>query len=61
MEQKLNLNETEPQNIEELTEENKLLLKKIVEEKLGKNKINEKITYTPINYEDIYQKITPLY
>jgi len=60
MEQKLNLNETEPQNIEELTEENKLLLKKIVEEKLGKNKINEKITYTPINYEDIYQKIISL-
>ena len=60
MEQKLNLNETEPQNIEELTEENKLLLKKIVEEKLGKNKINEKIIYTPINYEDIYQKIISL-
>ena len=60
MEQKLNLNETEPQNIEELTEENKLLLKKIIEEKLGKNKINEKITYTPINYEDIYQKIISL-
>ena len=60
MEQKLNLNEAEPQNIEELTEENKLLLKKIVEEKLGKNKINEKITYTPINYEDIYQKIISL-
>ena len=60
MEQKLNLNETEPQNLEELTEENKLLLKKIVEEKLGKNKINDKITYTPINYEDIYQKIISL-
>ena len=60
IEQKLNLNEAEPQNIEELTEENKLLLKKIVEEKLGKNKINEKITYTPINYEDIYQKIISL-
>ena len=60
MEQKLNLNETEPQNIEELTEENKLLLKKIVVEKLGKNKINEKIIYTPINYEDIYQKIISL-
>ena len=60
MEQKLNLNETEPQNLEELTEENKLLLKKIVEEKLGKNKINDKTTYTPINYEDIYQKIISL-
>lgn len=60
MEQKLNLNEIEPQNLEELTEENKLLLKKIVEEKLGKNKINDKTTYTPINYEDIYQKIISL-
>ena len=60
MEQKLNLNENEPQNIEELNEENKQLLKKIVEEKLGKKKINEKITYTPVNYEDIYQKIISL-
>ena len=60
MEQKLNLNENEPQNIEELTEENKLLLKKIIEEKLGKKNINDKIVYTPINYEDIYQKIISL-
>ena len=60
MEKKLNLNENEPQNIEELTDENKQLLKKIVEEKLGKNKINENIKYTPINYEDIYQKIVSL-
>ena len=60
MEKKLNLNENEPQNLEELTDENKQLLKKIVEEKLGKNKINEKIKYIPINYEDIYHKIISL-
>lgn len=56
MEKKLNLDETEPQNLEELSEENKKLLKQIVEEKLGKNNFNEKIKYEPINYEDIYDK-----
>ena len=60
MEQKLNLSEKEPQNIEELNEENKELLKKIIEEKLGKKKINENIAYTPVNYEDIYKKIISL-
>ena len=56
MEKKLNLDENEPQNLEELSEENKKLLKQIVEEKLGKNNFNEKIKYEPINYEDIYDK-----
>ena len=60
MEQKLNLSEKEPQNIEELNEENKELLKKIIEEKLGKKKINENLAYTPVNYEDIYKKIISL-
>ena len=60
MEQKLNLNETEPQNLEELNDENKQLLKKIVEEKMGKKTINEKIIYTPVNYEEMYQKIISL-
>ena len=60
IENKLNLNKNEPQNIEELNEENKQLLKKIVEEKVGKKKINENITYTPVNYENIYQKIISL-
>jgi len=60
MEQKLNLNETEPQNIEELKEEDKQLLKKIIEEKLGKNKLNELIEYKPINLEDVYKNIISL-
>ena len=60
MEKKLNLDETEPQNIGELNEENKKLLKKILEEKLGKKTINENITYTPVNYEEIYQKLISL-
>ena len=60
MEQKLNLNETDPQNIEELKEEDKQLLKKIIEEKLGKNKLNELIEYKPINLEDIYKNIISL-
>jgi len=60
MEQKLNLNESDPQNIEELKEEDKQLLKKIIEEKLGKNKLNELIEYKPINLEDIYKNIISL-
>ena len=60
MEQKLNLNETEPQNIEELKEEDKQLLKKIIEEKLGKNKLNELIEYKPINLEEVYKNIISL-
>ena len=60
MEQKLNLNETEPQNIEELKEGDKQLLKKIIEEKLGKNKLNELIEYKPINLEDVYKNIISL-
>ena len=60
MEQKLNLNETEPQNIEELKEEDKQLLKKIIEEKLGKNKLNGLIEYKPINLEDVYKNIISL-
>ena len=60
MEQKLNLNETDPQNIEELKEEDKQLLKKIIEEKLGKNKLNELIEYKPINLEDVYKNIISL-
>ena len=60
IEQKLNLNEKNPENLEELSEENKQLLKKIVEEKLGKNKLNELIEYKPINLEDIYKNIISL-
>ena len=60
MEQKLNLNESDPQNIEELKEEDKQLLKKIIEEKLGKNKLNELIEYKPINLEDVYKNIISL-
>ena len=60
MNKKLNLDDNEPQNLEELDEENKQLLKKIVEEKLGKTTININITYTPINYEKIYEKIISL-
>ena len=41
MEQKLNLEEKEPQNIEELNENDRQLLKKIIEEKAGKEKLNE--------------------
>jgi SpoVK/Ycf46/Vps4 family AAA+-type ATPase len=54
------LNETEPKNIEELKEEDKQLLKKIIEEKLGKNKLNELIEYKPINLEDVYKNIISL-
>ena len=61
MEQKLNLEENSPQNLEELNDEDKKLLKKIVEEKIGKNKINELIEYKPINLEDVYQNIVNLY
>ena len=60
IEQKLNLDEKSPENLEELSEENKQLLKKIVEEKLGKNKLNELIEYKPINLEDIYKNIVSL-
>ena len=60
MEQKLNLNESDPQNIEELKEGDKQLLKKIIEEKLGKNKLNELIEYKPINLEDVYKNIISL-
>ena len=60
IEQKLNLEENSPQNLEELDEENKQLLKKIIEEKLGRNKLNELIEYKPINLEDIYQNIISL-
>ena len=60
MEQKLNLEENSPQNLEELNDEDKKLLKKIVEEKIGKNKINELIEYKPINLEDVYQNIVSL-
>jgi len=54
------LNESDPQNIEELKEEDKQLLKKIIEEKLGKNKLNELIEYKPINLEDVYKNIISL-
>ena len=60
MEQKLNLKEKEPQSIEKLQDEEKQLLKKIIEEKIGKNKINELIEYKPINVEDIYKNIVSL-
>ena len=60
IEQKLNLDEKSPENLEELSEENKQLLKKIVEEKLGKNKLNELIEYKPINLEEIYKNIISL-
>ena len=60
MEQKLNLNESDPQNIEELKEGDKQLLKKIIEEKLGKNKLNELIEYKPINLEEVYKNIISL-
>ena len=53
IEQKLNLEENFPQNLEELKDEDKQLLKKIIEEKIRKNKINELIEYKPINLEDI--------
>ena len=53
IEQKLNLEENCPQNLEELKDEDKQLLKKIIEEKIRKNKINELIEYKPINLEDI--------
>ena len=60
MEQKLNLDEQTPQNLEELSEENKVLLKKILEEKLGKNDLNKLIEYKPINLENIYENIVSL-
>ena len=60
MEQKLNLKEKESQSIEKLQDEEKQLLKKIIEEKIEKNKINELIEYKPINVEDIYKNIVSL-
>ena len=60
MEKKLNLEDKTPQNLDELTEENKQLLKKIIEEKLGKNDFNKLIEYKPINLEDIYENIVSL-
>ena len=60
MNKKLNLEDIEPQNIEELNDDNKQLLKKILEEKLGKKSINTNIKYIPINYENIYDKIISL-
>lgn len=61
MEQKLNLEEKDPQNIEELNENDRQLLKKIIEEKVGKEKLNELlIEYKPINLEDIYTNIISL-
>ena len=60
MEQKLNLEEDTPQNLEELNDKDKQLLKKIIEEKIGKNKINELIEYKPINLEDLFKNIVSL-
>ena len=60
IEQKLNLEENFPQNLEELKDEDKQLLKKIIEEKIGKNRINELIEYKPINLEDIFKNIVSL-
>ena len=60
IEQKLNLEGNDPQNLEELKHEDKQLLKKIIEEKIGKNKINELIEYKPINLEDIFKNIVSL-
>ena len=60
MNQKLNLDNKDPENIEELNEDEKLMLKKIVEEKFERKNLNEKVEYKPINIEEIYNNIVSL-
>ena len=60
IEQKLNLEDECPQNLEEINEEDKQLLKKVIEEKLEKNNLNKLIEYKPINLEDLYNNIVSL-
>ena len=60
IEQKLNLEDGCPQNLEEINEEDKQLLKKVIEEKLEKNNLNKLIEYKPINLEDLYNNIVSL-
>ena len=62
LDKKLNIYEKIPNSIEELTEENKKILKQIIEDKYNNNK-EELMTlnYEPINYEEIYSTIISIF
>ena len=63
LEKKLDLYEKIPNSIEELTEENKRILKELIEDKYNKKEElnSSSINYEPINYEDIYYKIISIF
>ena len=63
LEKKLDLYEKIPNSIEELTDENKKILKELIEDKYNKKEelISSSINYEPINYENIYYKIISIF
>ena len=63
LEKKLDLYEKIPNSIEELTEENKRILKELIEDKYNKKEElnSSSINYEPINYENIYYKIISIF
>jgi len=63
LEKKLDLYEKIPNSIEELTDENKKILKELIEDKYNKKEelISSSINYEPINYEEIYSKIISIF
>ena len=63
LEKKLDLYEKIPNSIEELTDENKKILKELIEDKYNKKEelISSSVNYEPINYEDIYYKIISIF
>ena len=63
LEKKLDLYEKIPNSIEELKDENKKILKELIEDKYNKKEelISSSINYEPINYEEIYSKIISIF
>ena len=62
LDKKLNIYEKIPNSIEELTEENKKILKQIIEDKYNNNKEDLiSLNYEPINYEEIYSTIISIF
>ena len=63
LEKKLDLYEKIPNSIEELTDENKKILKELIEDKYNKKEelFSSSINYEPINYEEIYSKIISIF
>ena len=63
LEKKLDLYDKIPNSIEELTEENKRILKELIEDKYNKKEElnSSSLNYEPINYENIYYKIISIF